>query len=157
MSNELFNDLNRSTYLLYVHNTECTSTNDLRYEIFRQKNGKVQSGQLPPCEDVLYLHAKRTNYQAGIWRRFLQRSPAVPNPDGHGWEINDRCIQVSRMSGLPAPEAISEFFSCNCKKICKGPSCPCVRNNLKCTAACRLTDCNNYAVVQDYESDSDSD
>ena len=26
-----------------------------------KQNGKVQSGQLPPCEDALWLHAKRAN------------------------------------------------------------------------------------------------
>ena len=55
-------------------------------------------------------------YQACIWGRCLERSPDVPNPDGHGWVINQENIEVSWISCPPAPDAILEFISCKCKK-----------------------------------------
>ena len=33
----------------------------------------IESGQLPPCEDTLYVHAQRANYQAVIWRQTIEQ------------------------------------------------------------------------------------
>ena len=82
---DVFQELARFTCLLYSSKTNYTSPNDLRYEIFRLKKGVAQSGQLPPCEDVLRLQAMRANYQAAIWRRCLEPYPIVPSPDERGW------------------------------------------------------------------------
>ena len=155
---DVFQELARFTCLLYSSKTHCTSPNNLRYEIFRLKKGVVQSGQLPPCEDVLRLQAMRANYQAAIWRRCLEPYPIVPSPDEHGWKITANSIEIQWMSGPPAPEAILEFLSCKCKRACKAPRCQCVNNNLRCTAACKLQNCNNAPAIQSLDdTDSDSD
>lgn len=158
LSSDLFDELNRFTCLLYAPNTTCTSTNDLRYELFRLKNGKILSGQIPPCEDALRLHAERANFQAAIWRRCLEKSPEIPSPYGKGWLKKGNSIEIQWITGPPAPDAILEFLSCKCKKNCKLPTCQCMKNNLRCTAACILENCNNFGQNKEIaESDYDSD
>ena len=67
--------------------TRCSSAtvNELRCQLFRAKKGEVESGQLPPCEDCLFMQSLRANYQAGVWRRALEECPSNSNPSGHRW------------------------------------------------------------------------
>ena len=127
-----------------------------------EKNGRIESGQLPPCEDVLFHHAQRANYQAGIWRRCLINSPTLPDPESCGWFIENNVLHVKWMSGLPAPEAVLEFIACKSRKECTMSSCQCMTNQLKCTAACTLQSCRNMMseveechINEMYETDSD--
>ena len=130
---------------MYVASTDITNVNEMRYQLFRTKDGNVESGQLPPCKDCLDMHAARANYQAGIWRRSLQSNPSIPSPvDCIGWKLDDDAqLQINWMSGSPAPDVVLEFMSCKCKHACSLPSCQCVLNGLKCTDACALQSCNN--------------
>ena len=162
LGEELFGRLNRFTCSLYATHTKCTSVNELRYEQFRLKKGKIHSAQIPPCEDCLLEHAKRANYQAAIWKKSSMAKPLIPNPDGNGWQVNDGVIKVKWMSGAPAPDAILDFLSCNCKNACKSTKCSCMMNSLRCTPMCRLQTCTNMATnhlreTPDRESDSDED
>lgn len=70
------------------------------------------------------------------------------------------------MGGQPAPKAVLEFLSCQCKKSCKLPTCSCLVNGLKCTDMCRLQDCTNRkddddddddVLVSDESDDEDED
>ena len=84
---ETFSLIQKFTCQLYSKNTKITKVNDLRYRVFCAKNGDVESGQLPPCEDTLRQHTLRANYQAAIWRHSLESLPDIPEPSaGHGWE-----------------------------------------------------------------------
>jgi len=120
--------------------------NACRYRLFCAKKGELESTQLPPCRDCLRKHTLRANYQAAIWRRCLQATVDVPTPNGNGWimtktEEGDD-IEPDWIQGLPAPLAVLELLSCNCKSTCSA-DCPCIVNGLKCTDMCRLKDCNN--------------
>ena len=77
-----------------------TSVNKLRYDLFMQnirpKSGYVLSSfdgidmsLLPPCQDSLYMHIQRANYQAWIWNSSLERYPEIPSPVGHGWVLDE--------------------------------------------------------------------
>ena len=57
--------LQRFVCHLYGYDRE-NDVNTTRYSIF--KKGKFSEELLPPTEDVLLLHIKRSNYQAYIWR-----------------------------------------------------------------------------------------
>ena len=46
-----------------------------------------------------------------------------------------------------------ELLSCNCKRKCISGECPCIDNDLLCTNACNLKNCENMPV----ESDNDTD
>ncbi|KAK3741541.1 hypothetical protein QZH41_002925 [Actinostola sp. cb2023] len=85
LTDQLFGILEEFTCRLYSLRSPVKDVNELRYQLFRTKKGDVESGQIPPCRDCLYLHALRANYQAGIWQRSLESNPVVPSPVGHGW------------------------------------------------------------------------
>ena len=64
----------------------CNKAGDFtNYWLAIQKDGEVESYQLPPYQDCQAKHALRVNYQAAIWRRSLQASPEIPNPKGRTW------------------------------------------------------------------------
>ena len=43
----------------------------------------------------------------------------------------------------PAPKAVLELLSCQCKRVRQLPSCTRLANGLHCTGMCRLEDCTN--------------
>ena len=50
---------------------------------------KKNTARLPPDEDSLYLHIRRANYQAHIFRSYANLS-APASPYDHGWARNDQ-------------------------------------------------------------------
>ena len=135
----MFAMLQEFTCRMYAARSSICSVNELRYQLFRAKQGDLHSWQLPPCEDCLHLHALRANYQAGIWQRTLERFPSIPEPhEGHGWSVDDDGkLVIHWMNGTPALDAVLELISCKCPWNCVLPSCLCLANGLKCT---RLAD-----------------
>ena len=69
--------------------TDTSQVNQLRYRLFYAKRGEVESSQLPPCDDTLFMHVFRANYQAAICKRCLRTQPFAPSPNGSGWVIDD--------------------------------------------------------------------
>ena len=61
----------------------------------------VDAGQLPPCQDILMLHAMRAKHQACIWKRCLEQETDIPSPERHGWIIEDERIVIDCMQSLP--------------------------------------------------------
>ncbi|CAG9825679.1 unnamed protein product [Phaedon cochleariae] len=131
---------------LYSRNIKTENINELRYQMFRSRQGAVESTQLPPCEDCLHQHSLRANYQTAIRKRCLENFPAIPEPEDHGWNLEkDGQLSIKWMRGAPAPEAVLELLSCSCSKLCRLPSCTCMVNQLKCTDACKLATCENMS------------
>ena len=130
--------LQEFTCKLYATRCPSATVNELRYQLFRAKKGEVESGQLPPFEDCLFLHNLFANYQAGVWRRALEDCPSIPNPSGHGWCYGDGKLTICWMIGLPAPDVITEFLFCKCTSICKLLNSQCLANALKCIVTCQL-------------------
>ena len=158
---ELFLMLQEFTCRIYASQSPITQVNELQYQLFRLKRGDIESGQLPPCEDTLYLHAQRANYQAAIWRRSLERHPNIPSPEGHGWLLEDDQLKIDWMKGPPAPDAVLEFLACKCTKVCRPPGCQCITNGIKCTPACKLQTCDNMVEEDNLDiqehTDEDND
>ena len=146
MSEDLLKQLEAFVYDIYGTKKSISDVNQCRYAVFCAKKGEAESHQLPPCQDSLYKHCRRANYQAAIWRNSLQNND-IPSPVGHGWSLENDGAQerlvIDWMSGLPAPRAVIELMSCVCKKACNDNSCDCIRNGLKCSDLCRLTTCSN--------------
>ena len=155
-SEEVLKELEVFTCQLYGSIGGVTDINDCRYRLFCSKKGEIESYQLPPCRDCLHKHTERANYQSAIWRRALIANPSIPSPHGHGWIISgvdgSHDVKVEWMSGLPAPMAVLELLSCQCKKQCSQESCPCIISGLQCTEMCRLTNCTNRKTEEEEES-----
>ena len=158
LSNELFVRLQEFTCLMYSSNPGTRDVNVLRYRLFCARKGELESHQLPPCQDTLRKHCERANYQSAIWRRSLQCSPQIPSPIGSGWCLKDGKLTIDWMNGEPAPKAVLELLSCQCKRVCQLPSCTCLANGLHCTDMCRLRECTNQPeeAAEDLTTD-DSD
>jgi len=152
LSSEVFNTIQEFTCKLYSRNSKVHEVNELRYDIFRCHRGEIDSAQLPPCENTLLQHTRRANYQAAIWRRSLDNSPAIPDPtEGHGWaKCQDGSLMINWMTTSPAPEMVIDLISCRCTRACRPSECTCMLNGIKCTAACKLMECANMV-------DEDSD
>jgi hypothetical protein len=87
VSANLYSKLEQFTCHLYGSNaTECV--NQVRYELFFSKKGKVDSSQLPPCQHCLYKHIDRANYQSFIWKRCFDQWPLVPEAANNGWKLD---------------------------------------------------------------------
>ncbi len=158
LTQDVFNQIQEFTCLLYSKNTKICGVNDLRYNMFCARKGDVESGQLPPCADTLLQHTLRANYQAAIWRRSLECFPDIPKPsEGHGWELNSEGeLIIQWMTGLPAPDVVLSLISCKCARSCRQLDCSCMIIGLKCTAACKLQSCTNMAQEDDdYDDGAD--
>jgi len=128
------------------------------HQLFSTQYGELESNQLPPCEDCLFMHAMRANYQAGIWRCSLQQHPQVPSPLEHSWARNDDGqLTVEWRRGFPVPEAVLKLLSCNCSRRCKLPECQCMSSGLKCTNLCKLQTCDNQPEEDDHDMITDAD
>ena len=153
----LLERLEIATCKLYSTSTKALEVNDLRYHLFCEKKGAIESHQLPPCKDCLIKHIMRGNYQAAIWKRCLQQDPQIPSPVGHGWKMEQNGeiyeLAIDWMDVKPAPEAILELLSCNCTKKCEAPRCVCVVNGLRCTDMCNLQECENQASLFDEDDE----
>ena len=103
----------------------------------------LKSWQLLPCASALYKHCEFANYQTCVWKRSMERPPAIASLFGNGWEKEntDGMEQlVIDWADVPAaPEAV--LLSCTCTRSCKSPTCPCIENGLQCTELCKLQTC----------------
>ena len=85
----LFQHLEEFTCSLYNVKRE-ESVNIARQKLFEikfSKQGKiVDLALLPPCQSVLYLHCKRANYVAKLWRLSLESRVEPVLITQHGWQ-----------------------------------------------------------------------
>lgn len=158
---DLSSVLQEFTCKFYATRCPSVGVNELRYQLFRAKKGAVESGRFPPCEDCLFMHRPRANYQAGVWRRALEECRSIPNPSDHGWCYEDGTLTICWRTESPAPDVITEFLSCKFISVCKLPNCQCLANGLKCIVTCKLHDCNNWqgnnSTEQNFDSEDSSD
>ena len=61
VSPSIIEKLEKVTCQLYFSKTKSVRVNDLRYQLFCIKKGRIESHQLPPCRDCLVKHIKRAN------------------------------------------------------------------------------------------------
>ena len=73
ITRHFFNVLQEFTCKLYANKCPSTTVNELRFQLFRAKNREVESGQLPHCEDCLFMHCLRANFQTGVWHPALEQ------------------------------------------------------------------------------------
>ena len=66
-------------------------------------------------------------------------------------------IGIEWLTGAPAPDIVLSLMSCKCVRSCKTGSCRCTDNELSCTPACRLQDCDNKKECDALEIDPDMD
>ena len=145
VSTDLYKMLEEFTCLLYGSKT-LSDINELRYELFCFRKGKIDSSQLPLCRHALRKHIDRVNYQCVIWKSCFEQYPMILEPQEHGWTLINNMLTINWMTISPAPDSILEFLSYSCSKSCDNNRSTCRANNLKCIEMCKLKQCSNFFV-----------
>ena len=66
---------------------------------------------------------------------------------------DDRHLNVDRVDGPPAPDAVLEMLSCKCRKSCRTLQCQPVVYGLKCSDICSLKQCENLPLDSDTDEE----
>ena len=139
-----FKKLERLMVIMYDRTSHLSGVNGAREEIFCQRNHSME--KIPPTQDALLQHTRRTLYQAGIWTTCTQTQPEIPSPEEFSWTMESgRWVPV----WITLPEvskACSQLIKCSCKRNCT--RCMCVKANLNCSPLCTCT-CNTQIDIMD--------
>jgi hypothetical protein len=132
-----FQQLERLTVVLYDKASDLEHVDEARKELYCQKERTMDT--IPPTQDALLQHSKRSIYQAGIWSTSDQSEQHAPTPEGWGWTLDeDSQSWVPVWSTIPvASKACSELVKCGCTSLngC-GARCACKKALWKCTLLC---------------------
>ena len=91
LTKDLFQQLEKFLCCVFGHRN-VSSVNAARFNIFHS-TGKFDNN-LPPCQNSLWLHAERANYQAAIWRQCLHININAPSPTNYGWKREDQELVI---------------------------------------------------------------
>lgn len=111
------------------------------------RNNKTSLDSLPPTQDALHLHIRRSHYQTFIWKKAIEPRPLLPSPQSNGWIIDDGDLKPQLMTKEPVSAACLQLAFCGCSKegsCCATRRCTCARLQLLCSKACK---CNIGFVV----------
>ena len=113
-----------------------SNSNDIdvvRMEVFCQKTKDVE--RIPPTADAVLQHLKRSSYQASIWNAAHISEMSVPNPELHGWMVEDGKLVPIWVTTPLAKDVFNTEIKCSCTKLCS--ACKCTKAALKCTRMCK--------------------
>ena len=97
--------------------TALCDMNDSRYQMFRIKEGYVDSGQLPPCKFKvpLYFMLCGPIIKKCVWKIYIEQKKDTNSQEGHGWMIEYGQLLFDRMSD---PLVVIELIVCKCNRVC---------------------------------------
>ena len=79
-------------FVCHLYGGKGKSVDELRYKkfeyVYRTKNKMQDLSLLPSCQRSLFLHQKRANYIARIWKLCFQAIIDFEDIDNHGWNSN---------------------------------------------------------------------
>ena len=97
-------------FICAIYGSKKKTINEIRLCLFYQKhqsqNKILDISTLPPCELVLFLHVKRANYIASIWKKANVAKPALPPITDHGWNEDGSLTWTSEIF----PEVAGEIL-----------------------------------------------
>eukprot|EP00745_Piridium_sociabile_P034091 TRINITY_DN5858_c0_g1_i7.p1 TRINITY_DN5858_c0_g1~~TRINITY_DN5858_c0_g1_i7.p1 ORF type:complete len:942 (+),score=252.29 TRINITY_DN5858_c0_g1_i7:556-3381(+) len=130
---------------LYSPNTQRTSTQQLRCDLFHSVKKTIEN--LPPTQDALKLHIRRSHYQALVWKRSLELHPHLPAVADSGWKLvvkdnGTEVLEPMLLTHEPSTALFVALTTCGCTS-CATRRCKCASKNLGCTKACQCKDCRN--------------
>ena len=119
----LRSDLEKFTCAIYGH-PRFKSLDLLRLHLLKRKcmktdqidpNKSVDLATLPPCSATLKEHIKRTNFQVKIWKDALEPYHELPNPEFHGWKMEDGCLEPNWSEKPILPEELELLLDDFCE------------------------------------------
>ena len=144
--------------LYHQNGTYANSLSKLRYYIYSRTVAKQRITQnfklhkLPPTSAAAAQHSYRVFHQVQQWRGVDMDATKW------GWKRVGTTLSPITTLEQPAPDALLNLISCNCKAGCRG-ACQCRKSALKCTAMCghcRGTTCSNAADIVLLSDDDDN-
>ena len=110
---------------------------------FYVQRGEVDSSELSPCEDCLFVHVLLILPGSSL-EVLLANEAICAKSKRNWWTTNDNGqLAIEWMRGSPAPDAVLQLLSCKCARSCKLPECTCLVNGFKCTDMCKLQTCQS--------------
>ena len=110
---------------------------------------------LPPTEDALFHHCLRVSQQVQIWLQALDAYINYPDVETSGFEMDNGCLQVKRVSKAPISKDL-QLSSCT-KHKGQYTQCVCITNKMLCSIYWRCPkNCPNRKVVHTSINDSRS-
>ena len=110
ISSELLDILERFVCCIYCK-SGGRNLNELMYNIYCSKRGRITCDDLPPCFSSFLQHCKRANYQSCVWRLGFEINPDVPLPEDYGWHLDDLSkLEITWMTCKPAPDEVSSIY-----------------------------------------------
>ena len=92
IDSEHFKKIERLIVIMYDRTSHLSCVNEAREEMFCRKNHSMD--KIPPTQDALLQHTRRTLYQAGVWTTCTQAQPTIHSPEEFGW-ATDRPLGTS--------------------------------------------------------------
>ena len=137
---------------IYSSSSSLKHVNDLRTELFHKISNPER---LPPTQDALIQHLKRSQHQLMIWINASVAKPNLPLPEESGWTLSGDSLIPVLMTSEAVPSACVELVTCGCKtRKCNTGRCTCNKNKIGCTLGCMCNnDCSN--PYQSEHNDSD--
>ena len=133
-----FRIIERFIIICYSRTSELSSINEARIQLYFA--GKKDIEHIPPTQDALLLHVKRSLYETGMLKNCLTSQQSLPSPLSYGWkESDDHDIkwEPEWIKGKEASREVREFVKCGCKNVCTHTSrCSCSAASLRCTLLC---------------------
>jgi hypothetical protein len=129
-------------FVCRLYSNDSNDDNDVdlvRMKVFSQKTRDVE--RIPPTSDALYLHLKRSVFQASIWTTAHRTMMPVIDPTNHGWKEEDGKL-IPIWTSMPLARDVFHLdVKCTCISTCS--LCKCMKAKLKCTRLCKCT-CAKY-------------
>ena len=134
---------------------KCKRVNDAREILFKTKLDVGIS--LPPNQDSLILHIKRSNYQVCIFKKCRENYLKAPSPTEHGWIFYNGILGIQWSTIPPLPDFLTKQVACSCKKTaCITNKCRCrLRSILSCTDMCNCNDCCENKKQENLNAETD--
>ena len=132
-----FTAIERFIVVLYDRTSPLSLVNDAREELFCKRNRSVD--RLPPTQDALLQHTRRSLYQAGIWTTSTQGQQVVPSPEEFSWTKSSSTWIPVWITIPEVSKGCRELIKCHCKGDCS--NCTCAKANIACSPLCNCK-CN---------------
>ena len=123
-------------YFIVTYNRSSPpSINECRRDLFTKKKRTLEN--IPPTEDALVQHLKRSMLQANIWTSCLMLQLPEIDFTKWGWIVDENGVHPLWTVLDEASKACIELRKCGCKKQCNPKRCSCKKTHgLPCTQLC---------------------
>ena len=127
------------------------SLNEIRWFFFSRYQRETE--KLPPTFAAIKYKIFRSHFVALVLKRSHRPIQTLPNVENYGWENIDERLCPIMTDNLPAPLALLEMSSCNCKSGCSSKRCKCRKNGFTCTDMCKCVSCKNNDEDEDEDDE----